>query len=288
MKLLSFGEVLWDVYPNEKFIGGAPLNFACHFKKNGLEAYMLSAVGNDDLGKDTLKCITDWQVRTDHVAILDDYVTGKCLVTLNEKLVPTYNLLSDVAYDYIPCPKLGNEVFDVLYFGTLALRTSYNQQSLQELIEHYAFKEIFVDVNIRPPHYSDESIQFAFKNASMIKVSDEELPIVLKALGMKEKEYPQLSKDLCTKCPNLKVIIITQGEKGSFVYDCINGKVYECEAKKVEVASTVGAGDSFSATFLAQYLKNKPIEECLELATKVSAYVVSQVGAIPNYDLEEL
>ena len=287
MKLLSFGEVLWDVYPDEKYIGGAPLNFAAHANKNGLEAYMVSAIGNDDLREDTLNCLKQWHVNSDYVAVLEDYVTGKCLVSLNEQGIPSYNLLSDVAYDYIPVPIL-QEDFDVLYFGTLSLRSNYNLNSLKTLMSQNSFKEIFVDVNIRAPHYSKESIQLAFCFATMIKISDEELPVVLDALNLGDAGSLALTaKKIQEAYSNLKLVLITCGEKGSLVYVKDEG-IYTCEAKKTQVVSTVGAGDSFSATFLAKYLQASTIQDCLETASKVSAYVVSQAGAIPEYDLENL
>jgi len=289
MKLLSFGEVLWDVYPDDKYIGGAPLNFAAHFVKNGGDAYMLSSVGKDDLGKETIKAISKWGVHCDYITELSTKETGKCLVTLDEHRIPSYNLLSDVAYDAIEKPNLKEENFDVLYFGTLALRSKYNLETLKTMISENDFKEIFVDMNIRPPHYSKASIELALNHATLIKISDEELPIVLKEIGWDENEdLLDVSKKLSIAYPQLKVIIITKGDKGSFVYDVRTLKDYSCEAKKVVVASTVGAGDSFSAAFLSQFLQQKTIPVCLDLATKVSAFVVSKTEAIPEYTIEDL
>lgn len=289
MKLLSFGEVLWDVYSDAKYIGGAPLNFAAHYIKNGLEAYMVSAIGNDELGKETLDSLTQWNIHCDYMGVVNDKVTGKCLVELDDHQVPTYNLLSDVAYDYIPVPETKDKKFDVLYFGTLALRSDYNFKTLQTIVNECDFTEIFVDVNIRPPHYSKKSIRFAFNHATLIKISQEELDVVLKELEVTENDnYLNVSKAICDKYTNLKLVIITCGENGSFVYERQNDCSYHCQAKKVEVVSTVGAGDSFSATFLAQYLQGKTIPESLDLATKVSAFVVSQAGAIPEYTLDEI
>lgn len=284
MNVLSFGEVLWDVYPEQKYIGGAPLNFAAHFVKNGGKAAMLSAVGNDALGLETIEVIKQWGINCDYIARHNHKETGKCLVTLNEKMIPSYNLLSDVAYDEITCPQL-NEDFDVLYFGTLALRSDYNFNALNKLLNNYSFKEVFVDMNIRPPHYSKRSIALALSKATIIKISDEELPTVLKEMDLDENLDPKL---LCDLYPQIKVIMITKGENGSMVYDRQSKQEYHIGAKKVEVVSTVGAGDSFSASFLACFLKKQSIEQCLEVATTVSAFVVSKKDAIPDYKIEEL
>jgi fructokinase len=182
MKTLAFGEVLWDVYENSKHIGGAPLNFAAHFKKCGGESWILTAVGNDELGKETVLEIEKLGVNTDYIFTVEKQ-TGRCLVTLDENSVPKYNLLNDVAYDCIQSPCIPNGFFDVLYFGSLALRGENNSTVLKKLIKENHFKNIFVDVNIRPPFFSAETIKFAFENATIMKISNEELPIIMDTLN---------------------------------------------------------------------------------------------------------
>lgn len=286
MKLLSFGEILWDVYENEKHIGGAPLNFAAHFAKQGGESYMISAVGNDELGKSALELLKKWDVKTDYVSVLSKKETGKCIVTLDSKGVPSYNLLDDVAYDYIIEFDLNNIEFDAFYFGTLALRNENNRQVVRNIIKNNTFKEIFVDINIRKPYVLKEAVEIAFENATIIKISDEELPIVTELLFGKECDYTTASKVLGEKFSNLKLVIITLGEKGSFLYDCKNNVSYYHKAEVVKVVSTVGAGDSFSATFLKNYLSGVKIEECLTQSSKISAFVVSKAEAIPEYHIK--
>ena len=115
MRLLSFGEVLWDVYPDKRFIGGAPMNFAAHFVKHGGDASMISALGNDELGDAALECLHALGLDTSFVSYPNGKETGKCLVTLDERQIPSYNLLTDVAYDYISCDCVSGD-FDALYF----------------------------------------------------------------------------------------------------------------------------------------------------------------------------
>ena len=283
MKLLSFGEILWDVYPNEKHIGGAPLNFAAHFAKQGGESYMLSAVGNDELGKSALDLLRGWDIKTDYVSVSKRNETGKCIVALDSKGIPNYSLLDNVAYDYITKPDLSNEKFDAFYFGSLALRNKPNRQTVSEIIRDNSFQEIFVDINIRKPFVSEDAVNLAFRNATVIKISDEELALVTNMLFNAEYDYIKASKIIGEKFNNIKIVIITLGEKGAFAYDCRKDITYSCEAQKVKVISTVGAGDSFSATFLNKYLNGLSIEHCLKLASKVSAFVVSKAEAIPDY-----
>ncbi len=288
MRLLSFGEVLWDVYPDKKFIGGAPMNFAAHFAKQGGSAAMISALGRDALGGDALKQLEEWGIDTSFITYPEGKETGKCLVTLDENRIPSYNLLSDVAYDYISCDKVRGE-FDAVYFGTLSLRSEYNLRSLEGLLSREKFGEVFSDLNIRPPFYSKESILFALENASIVKISDEEMPTVLSEIGFKKSEdYSEISAALAKRFSNLRVIIVTLGAKGAFAYSCTGASEYFCESVKVEVASTVGAGDSFSATFLANYLSGKGIDECLKKASEIAAFVVSRYEAVPVYPNEKM
>ena len=278
MKILSFGEIIWDVYGNEKFIGGAPLNLAAHCSKQGAESFMLSAVGNDDLGKCALEEVKDFNVKTDFISVNYEKETGKCIVTLNEKGVPSYNVLTDVAYDYIRTPEsIGELQFDVFCFGTLALRSTENLETVKSILESEKIKKVYCDINIRPPFFSDKTILFALENANILKISDEELHYVADVCGSEELT------DIALKYNNLEFILLTQGENGATVYDCKNKKAYTENAPKVEVASSVGAGDSFGATFICEYFKTNDIEKSLKKATEISAFVVSKKEAIPEY-----
>lgn len=281
MRVLSFGEVLWDVCSDSEYLGGAPLNFAAHFKKCGGESWIVTAVGNDNLGKKTIFEIEKLGVNTEYISITEAE-TGKCLVTLDSKQIPSYNLLNHIAYDFIQKPSIPKNFFDVLYFGTLALRNENNTTVLGQMLQENSFVDIFVDMNIRAPYYSTDVIRFAFENATIIKISDEELPIVMDDPGGKIHSIKKCMHMLSKEFDNLKMIIITRGDKGTIVYDC-NKNYYECDAQKVQVASTVGAGDSFSAAFLTKYIESKDIAKALEFATKISGYVVSCIEAIPDY-----
>ena len=282
MKVLAFGEILWDVYPNARYLGGAPLNFAAHLTKCGEEAWINTSVGNDSMGADAISAIKKLNIHTDYVSVLDKE-TGKCLVTLDSNQIPSYDLVDDVAYDYIDAPNL-TAPFELLYFGTLALRNEHNKKAIKEILNKNKFNDVFVDVNIRPPYYSDEVVQFAIKHATIVKISDEELSKVMKAIGEDCSSISECERLLHKKFDNLKLIIITRGGSGSSIYECDTDTMYECEAERVEVVSTVGAGDSFSAAFVAKYYQTKDINASLSFATKISGYVVSCMDAVPEYD----
>ncbi len=283
MKILAFGEILWDVYPEDKYIGGAPLNFAAHLARHSEDVYLLSAIGRDELGDEALTVLEKWNISADHVGILDDIPTGKCVVSLDGNGVPSYDLWSGVAYDNISCNKIPDD-FGVLYFGTLSLRSEHNFTELEKLVSTHSFSEIFVDVNIRPPHYSEKTVRFAAENATMIKISDEEMDTVAELLGIGyTSDHKAFAKTLSKCFTNLHHIIITLGSKGAYVLRCTDGVGFSCGTVPVEVKSTVGAGDSFSAAFLHRYLTGDTLSDCLTYASKIAAFVVSNYDAVPEY-----
>ncbi|MBQ2614190.1 MAG: hypothetical protein IJB80_02530 [Clostridia bacterium] len=283
MKLLSFGEILWDVYPASQHLGGAPLNLAAHAVLQGCEAWTVSAVGQDALGEKACAEVEMFEVHSEYIYRHPQKDTGRCMVTLDEKGVPSYNLLTDVAYDFIPAPVIHEEdQFDVLAFGTLALREEYNRETIRTMIEKKCCQQIYSDLNIRAPFYSKESILFCLQNATILKVSDEELPIVTMAVFHKEMGFQEAIPCIADTFEQIKLILVTRGEKGACCYDCEKKVLISCDAEPTEVVSTVGAGDSFGATFLATYFQGKPIQECLETAAKVSAFVVAHKEAIPT------
>ena len=156
------------------------------------------------------------------------------------------------------------------------------------LIKNNRFDEIVSDLNLRPPHFSDDSIIFALSNASIIKISDEEFPLVMKAIGEDFSGCTQAAKKLCEEYPRIKLLLITLGPVGAFVYKPSTGEYFYQPGEKVDVKSTVGAGDSFAAAFVSHYLSGCSITASLEKAVKLSAFVVSQNEAIPDYNIKNI
>ena len=284
IKILSFGEIIWDIYPDMRCIGGAPLNFAAHIVKSGAESYLLSAVGVDELGEKAISKLKAFGIDAEFVSFDDTHPTGQCIVTLDKAGVPSYEILSDVAYDNIALPDVifENE-FHALSFGTLALRGAKNFLTVQTLIEKGHFDKIYCDINLRAPFYSEETVKFCLEKANIIKLSETELEYVVKVILNDLLDYYDAAiRKLSEKYPSLDVILITCGENGSYAYTKKEGRVYHCPASRVEVVSTVGAGDSFGASFLVDYLKGRPIDECLKNSADRSAYVVSHADAVPD------
>lgn len=288
MRLLAFGEILWDVFPKERHIGGATLNIAAHFANHGGKALIISALGDDELGKEALSCVRKFGIDDRYISVIDNLPTGESIISLTKDGIPTYKITEKVAYDYIKTHSVHAEEEDILYFGTLALRGEDNRKALLELISRESFAEIFADVNLRAPFIFKESIMIALENAGIIKISEEELPTLCSIVYGEEYGYKKAARTLAEDFKNLKIIIITRGEDGAFLLDTNDGHEYEAEAKKVTAVSTVGAGDSFSASFIYSYKRGERIEKCLDLATRVSAFVVSREEAVPKYDVKLL
>ena len=278
MKLTVFGEILWDIFEDEKRIGGAPFNFAAHCAKFGLTVDVISAIGKDTLGKDALATAKNLNINTQNIRTVD-YSTGHCLVSLHDG-IPSYHLVENVAYDNIPLPESDHFEADAFYFGTLAQRSPKSRETLQKLLNG-TYKEIFFDINIRKSYYSEKMIDESLKKATIFKVSREEIH-VLEIDGTPE----EICKALGKKYKNLKLIIVTLDADGSLVYDTLSKKIRYSPKPTSKVVSTVGAGDSFSACFLSNYLQNVELEKCLTRATLLSDYVVTQLGAIPEYPKE--
>ncbi len=280
MKILSFGEILWDVFPDEKKIGGAPFNFAAHCAKLGAESYLVSAVGFDKNGFEALNEAKRLGIKCDYIATDRKYKTGVCEVSLDNGS-PTYNLVRDVAYDHIS-EILPSGSFDALYFGTLAMRSPDSRRCFEKILKYTKHSEVFFDVNFRGDFYTRELVNTLLRETTILKISSEEIGF----FGKKGEVNTCL--ELSKNYPKLKYICLTLGSEGAMVYDCRARTILFSDKPKGKVVSTVGAGDSFSACFLVNLLNKQPISVCLDRAVALSDYVVTQLGAVPDYDVNDL
>ena len=280
--VIGIGEALFDVLPEGKKLGGAPANFAYHVSQFGLESCAVSAMGDDELGKELEKELNDHHLnyQIDKVA----YPTGTVQVSLDANGIPCYDIKEGAAWDNIPyTPALEKlaENCTAACFGSLAQRNEVSRNTIYCFLDHMPKGEgilkIF-DINLRQGFYNKDIITDSIKRCNILKINDEELITVSRIFG-----YPGI--DLENKCwlllgkYNLKMLILTCGVNGSYVFT--PGEVSFIETPKVEVADTVGAGDSFTGAFVASILKGKSVREAHELAVKVSAFVCTQNGAMP-------
>lgn len=280
--IVGLGEALWDCLPDGKKLGGAPANFAYHTGQFGLNTLAVSALGEDSLGTETLEELKSKGIN--YLMPLVDYPTGSVQVELDDAGVPTYDIKEGVAWDNIPFTTELEEVAkncSCVCFGSLAQRSSVSRQTIQKFIEATpeSCLKIF-DINLRQNFYTKDIICNSLKQANILKINDEELITIGRLFG-----YPGL--DIENKCwlllgkYNLDMLVLTCGVNGSYVF--APNLLSFRETPKVEVADTVGAGDSFTGTFAAAILNGIAIPEAHQLAVEASAFVCTQHGAMPKF-----
>ena len=285
--IVGLGEVLWDVLPEGKQLGGAPANFAYHVSQFGHDALAISAVGNDALGDETLEALNARHLQ--HLMPRVDYPTGTVQVTLDDDGIPTYVIREGVAWDNIPFTAELEDVAQntrAVCFGSLAQRSPVSRTTIQAFLNAMPKDSLKIfDINLRQNFYNKEIIREALTACNILKINDEELVLIGRLF-----EHPGL--DIENKCwlllgkYNLDMLVLTCGVNGSYVFT--PGSVSFQETPTVEVADTVGAGDSFTGTFVSGLLAGKSIEETHRLAVGVSAYVCTCKGAMPKLPQELL
>ncbi len=286
MKILAFGEILFDVIEGENFLGGAPLNFAAHLAKCGAESYIFSKVGQDDLGNSAVNQVKNLGVKTGFVQTDAAYPTGTVEVTLSAGQ-PEYTIHEDVAYDFIAlngkAAFLESIDFDVLYFGTLAQRSQQSRRALRQIVEAGKFKQVFYDVNLRQEFFSKEILESSLQLCTILKLNDEEVKVLAKLLyGQELSLISFLEKTAETF--HINIIIVTAGAAGCFVYE--GQQLHTVQGHAVTVADTVGAGDAFSAAFVYKLLSGESASKAAATANKLGAFVASCRGPIPVYSAE--
>ncbi|WP_224998465.1 carbohydrate kinase [Cesiribacter sp. SM1] len=286
MKVLSFGEILFDIIEGEPYLGGAPLNFAAHLAQLGVQSYIFSAVGKDALGSEALRQIEDLGVNTEFVQVKDEYSTGTVPVVFQNGQ-PDYTIVRDVAYDYIALNGNAKAVakagFDVLYYGTLAQRNEESRNTLKQLLENNSFKQVFYDINLRKDCFNKELIHESLQHCSMLKLNDEEVEVLSGMFFDKSLEL----QDFCARMAleyNLEVIVVTAGAKGCYILEGL--ELYFVNGYPAKVVDTVGAGDSFSAAFVYHYLKKGDALVAADIANRLGAFVASSRGPLPAYTPE--
>lgn len=282
VKITVFGEILWDIFGDERTIGGAPFNFAAHAARLGADVELISAVGDDELGRDAIAAARGFGVGVDMIATLD-VDTGYCRVTLDGSS-PSYELVGGVAYDKIPPPQTAGRA-DAFYFGTLAQRGKVSAATLCGLLSaRDRYGEIFYDVNIRGNHWARGVVDSSARAATILKLSREEIVMMDIDAAYAPGAERAVCEALADKYQNLRLVALTLDRDGSAVYDARTREFYRSPIPTSKPLSTVGAGDSFSACFLVNYLRGEGIERSLRRATALSDYVVTQLGAVPFYD----
>ncbi|MDE5986011.1 MAG: carbohydrate kinase [Prevotella sp.] len=279
--IVGLGEALWDCLPEGRKLGGAPANFAYHASQFGYDAYAVSAVGTDGLGKETLAEFDAKGLKYEMPQV--EFPTGTVQVALDESGVPAYDIKEGVAWDNIPfTPRLEDmaQRCRAVCFGSLAQRNEASRQTIYRFLDATPKDCLRIfDINLRQNFYSKDVIRESLMRCNVLKINDEELVLIGRMFG-----YPGL--DFENKCwlilgkYDLDMLVLTCGVNGSYVFS--RGAMSYLETPKVTVADTVGAGDSFTGAFVSSILSGKSVPDAHRIAVNVSAFVCTQNGAMPE------
>ena len=287
--VVGLGEVLWDVLPEGKKLGGAPANFAYHAGQFlGMDKTIaISALGEDALAEETIEALKEHKLN--YLLPRVKYPTGTVQVTLSGDGIPAYEIMENVACDNIPyTPEMAEIARNcrAVCFGSLAQRYVTSWATIRQFLDDTPADclKIF-DINLRQQFYSKDVIEESFKRCNILKINDEELVVIKRMYGYDDLDMRGICEKILADY-KLKMLVLTCGTNGSYVF--VPGLTSFQETPKVTVADTVGAGDSFTGSFCAAILNGKPMEEAHKRAVQVSAYVCTQNGAMPNYPDELL
>ena len=276
--IVGIGEILWDLLPGDKALGGAPAKCAYHALRLGEEGWAVSAIGDDPLGAEIMDIVTRKKLR--HIIAVTDKPTGTVQVELDDKGVPGYNIKEDVAWDNIPfTPEMEALAAraDAVCFGSLVQRMASRDSVLRFLRATRPEALRVFDINIRQHYYSREVIDESLKLADILKINDEEIRIVADMFGLGDDDTAACRALIARY--GLQLVILTKGADGSEVIT--EDESFPQKAGKVKVVDTVGAGDSFTAAFVVAYLRGLSLSDAQRLANETAAYVCSCKGAMP-------
>jgi fructokinase len=277
---IVFGEVLFDSFPDGNLVlGGAPFNVAWHLAGFGMEPLMVTCIGDDAAGDQVRTMMQDWGMDISGLQSSDQYPTGRVEVSFPDGK-PSYDIVPDQAYDYIN-NKLVNEIkgsgeFSLIYHGSLALRNTESNETLDEMIASTQLP-VFLDLNLRSPWWSHEQIEKLLYRATWLKLNDEELFEISKPAGKDIEALKRAASEILTQY-RLERIIVTLGEYGAFVvgHDCIT----EGRPGNIgHIVDTVGAGDAFSSVMIMGLIKKWTISEMLDRALVFASAICQQQGA---------
>jgi len=283
-KVLCFGEVLWDAFGEEKKAGGAPMNVARHLVQQGVDTIFASRVGMDESGEELVDFLKGNGLYSNIIQHDDTLPTCEVTVQLDAQNQATYIIPEPVSWDNIQTDNaLATAVINAraIVFGSLACRTATTRKTLLDLLDETKALRIF-DVNLRPPHYTLSTIETLAARATVVKMNEEEASLLI---GGSNGSLKDKIEEFYAKY-HAKTICVTRGEHGAIIWH--DHKYYEHPGFKVTVADTVGAGDSFLATFIAGILAKDPMEKVLEKACAIGAFVTSKRGANPVYNMDEI
>jgi fructokinase len=290
MRIVSIGEVLWDVIGEKEHLGGATFNFSAHARKLGHEVYFVSAVGCDERGDRVLECMAQMKLSTRFVRRTEGFPTGIASVTLDGGGQPTFRIERPAAYDF---PELTaadlEELFlpapDWIYFGTLHQVSSQAREVTAKLLAGQGGARRFYDVNLRPSCYEPQLVRDLMSQATVVKLNDEEVPMVDRMCGRSHLNLEDFCRDYANDF-GWEAVCVTRGAEGCVLL--LGDKVISAPGYAVKVVDAVGAGDAFAAAFLHGLGSGWPAGQVADFANRVGALVTNRPGAIPPWTMDDI
>lgn len=281
--IVGIGEILWDVFERDRQLGGAPANFAYHCKMLGAASYIISCIGDDEPGKKIIDTLKNKGLSSDYIAISPEYPTGMVTVAVDDKGKPDYVIHENAAWDHIPLTDamvlLAGQA-DAVCFGSLAQRTERSREMIRQFLSTVRPDCIkMFDINLRQHYYSRATIKQSLEIANVLKLNDEELPVIAGMFDIngRQSEVPFAM----LKTFDLNLIVLTMGRNGSRLISRSEDSFFEGIRVK-QIADTVGAGDSFTAAVAVGLLRGEKLDTINRQANQLAAYVCSQPGAMPE------
>lgn len=288
-KIAAFGELLWDLLPTGKVLGGAPANFIYRINSFGDHGTLLSKVGNDKAGREAREAIRKLGLSDENIQTDYEFPTGSVKVNIDENGIPDFNIITDVAYDHIEINAEMIDAFsqaDCVCFGTLVQRYGISKNTLRELVHESPDVVKFLDINLRKKCYTAASVEESLRMTNILKTNDEELLITKELLGMKSGNLKDLAKEAIEKF-NLEIILCTLGSNGAFSLTQDDVLHYD-PGYQISLGDTVGSGDAFSAGFVHYYMNGHEIEEALQFGNAAGALVATTTGATSPVSKEQI
>ncbi len=288
-KIAAFGELLWDLLPTGKVLGGAPTNFIYRINSFGDQGTLLSKVGNDKAGRDARTALRNLGLSDENIQTDYEFPTGSVKVKIDEQGLVDFNIITDVAYDHIEINTEMIDAFsqaDCVCFGTLVQRYGISKNTLRELIHESPDVVKFLDVNLRKKCYTAATLEDSLRMANILKANDEELLIIKDLLGLKNENLPNLAKE-ALETFKLDIILCTLGSNGAF---CLTKEEVFCydPGYQITLGDTVGSGDAFSAGFIHYFMNRQPIDEALRFGNAAGAMVATTTGATSPISKEQI
>jgi fructokinase len=283
--VVCFGEILWDVLPDQMLPGGAPMNVAYHLKKLGINPALITRVGKDGYGDKLVDLLTQSGISTDYVQLDETYLTGLVYAKPNEYNEVTYDIVYPSAWDFIQCRQDCSDLLAqarYFVFGSLTSRSEASRNTLYSLLDCAATKVL--DINLRPPHFSRERIEYLLGKTDILKMNSSELELVSGWFSQFKKSEDRMR--LLQDRFNIQTVIVTMGGDGAMLLD--KGDLCLHKGHRVQVADTIGSGDAFLAGYLSQLIKEVPGEQALTFAGNLGALIATYPGACPDYDPSEI